>query len=91
MFLLLKKRKHTIIGQSLSTVLKCRSDDKQTILYRVVIPTGHPTKVAPSIAITSIPKTSDLVSNALARFNNKEQNAVPGTNSSQVDNSVEHP
>ena len=71
-------------------VLKSRVDDKQTILHRVVIPTDHPKTLAPSIAMASIPKTSHLVSNALTRFNNKEQNAVPGTNSTQVDNSVEH-
>ena len=63
-----------------SKVLENRIDEKHTILRRLEIPVEHPKRIAPSIAMTSIPKTSDLVSKALTRFS-----------SSQIDNSVENP
>ena len=72
-------------------VLKSRIDDKHTILRRVVIPAEHPKRIAPSIAMASIPKTSDLISKALTRFSREEKNAEAATSSSQVDISVEHP
>jgi hypothetical protein len=72
-------------------VLKSRIDDKHTILRRVVITAEHPKRIAPSIAMASIPKTSDLISKALARFSREEKSAEAGTSCSQVDISVEHP
>ncbi|CAB4017748.1 Hypothetical predicted protein, partial [Paramuricea clavata] len=54
-------------------VLKSRIDDKHTILHRVVIPAEHPKRIAPSIAMASIPKTSDLISKALTRSSREKR------------------
>jgi hypothetical protein len=72
-------------------VLNNRIEDRNTILRRVVIPAEHPKRIAPSIAMVPIPKTSDLVSKALTRFGKDDRSEVKETNSNQFDTSVENP
>ena len=49
-------------------ILKKRVTDDDSVLAKVEIPANHPKKIAPSIALKPIPKTSDLVQQSLSRF-----------------------
>ena len=49
-------------------VLQKRKDDKGSILRSTPVPKDHPKKIAASIALTRIPKASDLVEKSLSWF-----------------------
>ena len=49
-------------------ILKKRVDDEDSILKKVEVSNNHPKKIAPSIALKPVPKTSDLVAQSLSRF-----------------------
>ena len=66
---LVKKPKTYDFRPTVATrILKKRTDDEETILRTVELPDDHPKKIASSIALMPVPKTSDLVEQALSRF-----------------------
>ena len=66
---LVKKPKTYDFWPTVATrILKKRIDDEETILRKVELPDDHPKKIASSIALNPVPKTSDLVEQALSRF-----------------------
>jgi hypothetical protein len=49
-------------------ILQKRKADKCNVLKKQEIPSEHPQRIAPTIAMKSVPKTSDLVQKSLSRF-----------------------
>ena len=58
-------------------ILKKRIDSEESILRKVEVPDDHPKKIAPSIALKPIPKTSDLVRQHLTRFVSRTSESGP--------------
>ena len=63
-------KKYDFWPSLVSRIMRKRVTDETTILRPTEMPSDHPKKISPSIAMKPIPKTSDLVQKSLSRFSN---------------------